>query len=371
MAVFFAIAGFSLAMYLLVLFDSYTLPSREAGLKYFYLSAVSTGILLFGIFLVYHTVGSANYTQISLYLSELYFETSDLAVYTSSVRYVTLGVVFIFFGFMFKLSAFPGHLWAVEVYEGSPAPVTAFFILPVKVAVFVTLARLLNTAFDGIADARWSLLLSFAAVGSLLWGALAAIGARKVTRFLGYTSINQIGFLLLGLSLQTPDALRATYIYLLVYAIMTGGFLIVFLQARRTDGLNLTFLNDFSGLDRTEPLLCWHLAVYLFSMAGIPPLGGFFVKYYLFQSAMTEAAYGLIILGLATSLISTYYYLRLIKTFWFEEKVAQQKHLVTITLTRTHRVTLATLEALLWTLPVYIFFTTTLADTAVQALILN
>lgn len=153
MSVFFSVAGFSLAMYLLVLFDSYILPSREAGLKYFYLSAVSTGILLFGIFLVYHTVGSANYTQISLYLGELYGNTPSLSS-VADVRYIAFGAVFIFFGFMFKLSAFPGHLWAVEVYEGSPAPVTAFFILPVKIAVFVTLARLLNTAFDSIADAR-------------------------------------------------------------------------------------------------------------------------------------------------------------------------------------------------------------------------
>lgn len=169
MTVFFTIAGFSLAMYNLVLFDGHLLPSREAGLKYFYLSAISTGILLFGIFLVYFTVGSADYVQISLYLGNVPTIFGDASVADKlDARCMAFGIVFIFFGFMFKLSAFPAHLWAVEVYEGSPAPVTAFFILPVKIAVFLTLARLLNTAFDSVNDIRWSLLLSFAAIGSLV-----------------------------------------------------------------------------------------------------------------------------------------------------------------------------------------------------------
>lgn len=187
--------------------------------------------------------------------------------------------------------------------------------------------------------------VAIAAVGSLTWGAFAAVNARKVTRFLAYASINQMGFLLLGAALDTHEALRATYVYLLLYATMTGGFMLAYLHINRADGRQLTFLSDFCGLARAENTVCWGLAVYLFSMAGIPPLAGFFSKYYIMSAALSKGLFILVIVALAVSLISAYYYLRVIKTFWFEEPAAEKQ--VAVTLTPVRRRLLSVVEALL------------------------
>jgi len=251
-----------------------------------------------------------------------------------------------FWAFFFKLSAFPGHLWAVEVYEGSPLPVMAFFILPVKVAVFATFMRLLNT---GLLDFSfvWLPCVTLSALGSLLWGALAATQSRKTTRFLGYASINQIGFLLLGLVVDTDDALRSAFFYLVLYAIMTGGFLLVFTHLRKAKGETLTALSDFRGLGKEESLVCWNLSIFLFSMAGIPPLAGFLGKYYLLASLMERGLFVPVVVALAVSLITAYYYLRIIKTFWFEENIATTSPI--LLLSSGQRVMLSALEASLWT----------------------
>ena len=248
MTIFFTLAGFSLALYILVLFDVTERSAREAALKYFYLSALSAGLLLMGIFLIYSVAGSANYFAI-----DTFFFGRKLDCDTRLT--VCYAIAFILFGFFFKLSAFPGHLWAPEVYEGSPTPVLAFFVLPVKVAIFLTFIRVLNTALSALSQ-FWMPFVAFAAIGSLLWGALAAVNARKVTRFLAYASINQMGFLLLGAALDTYGALRATYIYLLLYAAMTGGFMLAYQHIDRADGRALTFLSDFCGLASADRTVC-------------------------------------------------------------------------------------------------------------------
>lgn len=337
MLLFLSLAGFSLNLYILVLYDGADLASREASLKYFYLSTLSAGLILFGVLLIYTMVGDVTYYAIRYFMS----------TYVDSDSYITLSgaVVFILLGFSFKLSAFPGHLWAVEVYEGSPMPVMAFFVLPVKIAVFITFLRLLNT---GLLDFShiWLPYVTVSALGSLLWGAFAATQERKITRFLGYASINQIGFLLLGLIVDTDDGLRSAIFYLILYAIMSGGFILVFTQLRKEKGQAFVTLSDFRGLSKEENLVCWNLSVFLFSMAGIPPLAGFFGKYYLLVSVMERGLFIAVIVALVVSLITAYYYLRIIKTFWFEESIATKPTVVL--LTANQRTLLSALEASLW-----------------------
>jgi NADH-quinone oxidoreductase subunit N len=337
MLLFLSLAGFSLNLYILVLYDGADSASREASLKYFYLSTLSAGMILFGILLIYTTIGDVTYYAIRFYM--------DSPVDSHARSIMSAAVLFILMGFFFKLSAFPGHLWAVEVYEGSPLPVMAFFILPVKVAVFATFMRLLNT---GLLDFSfvWLPCVTLSALGSLLWGALAATQSRKTTRFLGYASINQIGFLLLGLVVDTDDALRSAFFYLVLYAIMTGGFLLVFTHLRKAKGETLTALSDFRGLGKEESLVCWNLSIFLFSMAGIPPLAGFLGKYYLLASLMERGLFVPVIVALAVSLITAYYYLRIIKTFWFEENIATASPI--LLLSSGQRVMLSVLEASLW-----------------------
>jgi NADH-quinone oxidoreductase subunit N len=313
MLLFLSLAGFSLNLYILVLYDGADAASREAALKYFYLSTLSAGMILFGILQVYVIVGDVAYHSILIHM--------EGPVNAYAWEMLTTGILFILLGFFFKLSAFPGHLWAVEVYEGCALPIMTFFMLPVKVAVFITFLRLLNTGFLEFSHI-WLPCVTYSAMFSLIWGAFAATQARKITRFLGYASINQIGLLLLGLAVDTDDALRSAYFYLILYVIMTGGFLLVFTQLRKSEGQTLTALSEFRGLAKTENLLCWHLSIFLFSMAGIPPLVGFFGKYFLLTALIARGLYIPTLVVLGTSLVSTYYYLRIIKTLWFEEPVA-------------------------------------------------
>jgi NADH-quinone oxidoreductase subunit N len=337
MLLFLSLAGFSLNLYILVLYDGADAASREASLKYFYLSTLSAGLILFGVLLLYVIVGDVTYSAIQLHMN------AGVDEYTHKI--VTTAVLFILMGFLFKLSAFPGHLWAVEVYEGAPLPVMSFFVLPVKVAVFITFLRLLNTGLITFSYI-WLPCVTLAALGSLLWGAFAATQERKTTRFLGYASINQIGFLLLGLVVDSDDGLRSSFFYLVLYAVMTGGFLLVFTHLRKKGGETMLALSDFRGLATAENLVCWNLSIYLFSMAGIPPLAGFLGKYYLLVALMSSGLFVPIVVSLVVSLITTYYYLRIIKTFWFEESIAQAAPV--LLLSSGQRVTLSVLEASLW-----------------------
>jgi NADH-quinone oxidoreductase subunit N len=234
---FLAIVGFSLNLYILIFFNaSESAAAREGGIKYFYLSTFSSGLMIYGVFLLFLTFGSANLQTIE-----------QIKPSPAEVKLIGLGVSFILIGLFFKLSAFPGHLWAAEVYDGIADPVLAFFMLPVKVGVLAFVIQILAAFSSSAYDVYHPLLLA-AALGSLLWGCLGALVELKTKRFLAYASINQIGFLLIGLLTDTVGGYRSTLLYLLLYIIMTVVFLAVFLNARRSDGLSLIYLTDFRRL---------------------------------------------------------------------------------------------------------------------------
>jgi NADH-quinone oxidoreductase subunit N len=308
---FLSLVGFSLNLYVLVLFDATVAVAREAGIKYFYLSTMSSGLILYGVFIFQLATGSLSFDDLHKFLSS--HNLTDESV-------VSVAFAFILIGLFFKLSAFPGHLWAADVYEGSPDPVTAFFMVPVKVAVLGFTLRFFTSAMLP-ASHHWQPLVAFSAFVSLIWGCFAALTELNTKRFFAYASINQIGFLLIGLATASLEGYRATFIYLVLYAIMNVGFLKVFLSTRRYDGRSLIYLTDFRNLGTRYPIFCWSIIVVMFSMAGVPPLVGFFGKYYLILFAQQQNLLALVICGLATSLISTYYYLRIVKTLWFDRCV--------------------------------------------------
>jgi NADH-quinone oxidoreductase subunit N len=311
---FLSLVGFSLNLYVLVLFDATIAISREAGVKYFYLSTVSSGLIAYGIFIIFLITGTGNLLETGQILA------TDCDRVSSALNLLQLAISLLLTGFFFKLSAFPGHLWAAEVYEGSPDPVTAFFMLPVKVSVIAFVIQLLITALEP-ATFFWQPLIMLSAVISLFWGCFAALVEKKIKRFLAYASINQIGFLLLGLATGSFEGYRTTLFYLLIYAIMNIGFLLFFLNTTQVDKqFGLRYLVDFRGFGYDKRGYSWPIAMILLAMAGIPPLAGFFGKYFLLLHAQEQELYGMVGAGLFTSLISTYYYLRIIKTMWFEPK---------------------------------------------------
>jgi NADH-quinone oxidoreductase subunit N len=311
-AAFISIVGFSLGLYVLVLSDAPTAIAREAGIKYFYLSTASSGLTIYGIFLLFVSTGTCNFIELG---TTLYLAVENVA---AAKDLLALAFLLLFTGLCFKLSAYPGHLWAPDVYEGAPDPITALFMLPVKVAVFGFVVNLVMLALEPVA-VLWQPMMALSAALSLVWGCLCAAVETKTKRFLAYTSINQMGFLLLGLSTLTLEGYRATVLYLALYALMNIGFLLLFLHCGHHFGASaFKYLTDFRSLGQMYPVYGWVLATVMFSMAGIPPLAGFFGKYYLLLHAQQQGLYGLVIVGLLTSLISTYYYLRLIKIMFFE-----------------------------------------------------
>jgi NADH-quinone oxidoreductase subunit N len=341
---FLSIVGFSLNLYVLILFDASAQLAREAGAKYFYLSTFSSGLIIYGIFILFLLAGTANYTE----MAQLFATKMELTTYHTKL--IQLGTLMLLNGLFFKLSAFPGHLWAAEVYEGSSAPVTAFFMVPVKVAVLSFLLQLLSVALEP-ARAIWQPVVMLSAVGSLIWGCLGALKSRNIRRFLAYASINQIGFLLLGVATGALVGYRSTLMYLFVYSLMNFGFLAVLIAARREDKKGLRYLTEFRGLGQSHWLLSWSVAMALLSMAGIPPLAGFFGKYYLLIHAQEQGLYGLVFVALATSLISAYYYLKVIRILWFEG--SERMLPISCTLQKENQSTIFSSEAALW---VFIIF---------------
>jgi len=342
MSTFLSLVGFSLGLYVLILYDANRRPSREAGLKYYYLSTLSSGFILYGILLIYTLTGTGAFDELFLLLNTRpYFHENTL---------LRTALLLALVGFFFKLSAFPGHLWAADVYEGSPAPVTAFFMLPVKIVVLGAFIRLFSVALAPLA-AYWLPLLTLAVIISIIWGALASVQEKKVRRFLAYASINQMGFLLMGLTTDSDEGYQAALLYILVYAVMTCAFLTIFLSARREDGSELLYMSDFRTLASRNWLVGWSLAIVLFSMAGIPPLGGFFAKYFVLLHAFEKGLFVEVIVGLATSLISTYYYLRIIKIVKFEQPDGAMPASPCLTSRRQGQLFIA--EALLWAFIVF------------------
>ena len=323
---FLAIIGFSLNIYVLLLYDSFNHSSREAGIKYYYLSTFSSGLLIGGIFLAYLIFHNTSFISITWILHNwTFFQTLE----TKSML-LSIMIYFLAFGFLFKLAAFPCHLWAPEIYDGSPHPITAIFVLPIKIATFGLFLRLFGHVFGDLYYI-WSYVIGMSAFFSMLWGCLGALGEQLIKRFVAYSSINQMGFLLMGLATGTVEGIRAALIYLFLYVLMNLGFFILFLNTKDIETKrSLTYMTDFNIFSQKNYLYSITLVVILFSMAGIPPLGGFFGKYYLFLHSFEVGHISLVVTGMATSVIATYYYLRIIKIMWFEQPLKRKINFKTV-----------------------------------------
>ena len=295
----------SLALYVLATFNRDQLKSSEAGLKYFVLSALSSGLLLYGCSLIYGFTGSTNFDLIADQLS-------------SSEYALTFGIVFILVGLAFKISAVPFHMWAPDVYEGSPTSVTLFFTMVPKIAALTVFIRFLYVPFLNLID-QWQMIVIFLSIASMLFGAIAAIGQTNLKRLIAYSSIGHVGYMLAGLATGTNDGIKSSIIYIIIYLFMNLGLFSCLLMMRRNNKY-YEDIKDLSGLSRNHPLLSLSLLVILFSLAGIPPLAGFFAKFYIFNSVLQQSMYFLAIVGLISTVVAAFYYLRIIKIIYFDKE---------------------------------------------------
>jgi NADH-quinone oxidoreductase subunit N len=296
----------SLALYVVAAIDRDNARSSEAGLKYFVLGALSSGMLLYGASLIYGFTGATGFPEIAAAIKS---GAAGLGV--------VFGLVFVIAGLAFKVSAVPFHMWTPDVYEGSPTPVTAFFSAAPKVAAMGLLVRTMFAPFAGIVP-DWQQILVFISIASMGLGAFAAIGQTNIKRLLAYSSIANMGFALVGLAAGSEEGVRGVILYMLIYMIMTlGSFACVIAMAR--NGRQVEEIADLAGLARTDRLLAFVLAMLMFSLAGIPPLAGFFAKYFVFLAAIKANLVTLAVIGVISSVIGAYYYLRVVKIMYFDD----------------------------------------------------
>ena len=294
----------SLALYILASFDRDNLKSNESGIKYFILSALSSGLLLYGCSLLYGFTGSTNFEEINLKM-----EVEN----TGAI----FAMVFILAGLAFKVSAVPFHMWTPDVYQGSPSSVTSFFAVVPKVAGIAILIRFVQIPFEQLID-QWKNILVFMALASMILGAVAAIGQTNIKRLIAYSSIGHIGYALAGISTGTTTGYSSSITYISIYVIMNlGVFGCIFLMKK--DGRYCEDIKDLAGISKQNPLLAISFLIIMFSLAGIPPLAGFFAKFYVFMSVIESGMYTLAIVGLLSTVISAFYYLRIIKIIYFDE----------------------------------------------------
>jgi len=298
----------SLALYVLAAFLRDDARSTEAGLKYFVLGALSSGMLLYGCSLIYGFSGTTNFTDLANGIAALGDKGASIGL--------IIGIVFLVSGLAFKVSAVPFHMWTPDVYEGSPTPVTAFFAAAPKVAAMALFLRVLTSPFGEIA-AQWQQIIIFVAVASMLLGAFAAIGQTNLKRLLAYSSIGHVGYALVGLAAGGEQGIRGVLVYMAIYLVMTLGTFGVLLVMRK-DGKPVESLADFAGLGRTNPWLAFVMAAFMFSLAGVPPLAGFFAKFYVFIAAIEQGLYIVSVIGMIASAISAFYYLRVVKVMYFD-----------------------------------------------------
>ena len=296
----------SLAAYVLAAFLRDDTRSAEAGLKYFVLGALASGILLFGMSLTYGFTGTTTFGGISAALNG--------GLSTGAL----FGLIFVLAGLAFKISAVPFHMWTPDVYEGAPTPVTAFFASAPKVAAVVLLTRVAFEAF-GSQIAAWQQIVIFTALASIVVGALGAIGQSNIKRFLAYSSINNVGFILVGLATGTAAGASAMMVYLAIYVVMTVGSFVAVLMLKDENGEPIESIAQMAGLSRTQPALALCLAALMFSLAGIPPLFGFWGKLVVFWAAVDAGLIALAVLAIAGSVISAYYYIKIVKIMYFDE----------------------------------------------------
>jgi NADH-quinone oxidoreductase subunit N len=296
----------SLALYVIAAINRDNLRSTEAGLKYFVLGALSSGMLLYGVSLVYGFTGNTGFEAIASALSG---EERQLGL--------VFGLVFVLAGIAFKISAVPFHMWTPDVYEGAPTPITAFFAAAPKMAAMALLVRVTVGAFEPV-TADWQQIIVFISIASMVLGSFAAIGQTNIKRLMAYSSIGHMGFALVGLAAGTQEGVRGVAIYMLIYLVMTLGTF-AFILAMRRSGVNVERTSDLAGLSTTNPVMATIMTVFLFSLAGIPPFAGFWAKWYVFLAAINAELYALAIIGVLASVVGAFYYLRMIKLMWFDE----------------------------------------------------
>ena len=303
-ALYLGLELMSLSLYVVAAIDRDNVRSTESGLKYFVLGALSSGMLLYGCSLIYGFTGTVSFTGIARAASE------------GGVG-LTFGLVFLFAGLCFKVSAVPFHMWTPDVYQGAPTPITAFFASAPKVAAMAIFLRVVLTAFPAIAE-QWQPIISFVAIASMALGSFAAIGQTSIKRLMAYSSIGHMGFALIGLAAGTSEGVQGVLVYMTIYLTMTLGTFACILAMRR-NGEAVETISDLAGLARTNGPMAFLFAMLLFSLAGIPPLAGFFAKFYVFLAAIEAGLYVLAVIGVVTSVIGAYYYLAIVKVMYFDE----------------------------------------------------
>ena len=297
----------SLALYVLAAFSRDSVRSTEAGLKYFVLGALASGMLLYGASLVYGYTGDTGFAHIAAAV------TGGGAVPIG----LLLGLIFVLTGLAFKVSAVPFHMWTPDVYEGSPTPVTAFFAVAPKIAAMALFVRTMFAAFPEISD-QWQQILVFLSIASMTVGAVFAIAQTNIKRLMAYSSIGHVGYALMGLAAASPEGVSSVLIYLAIYLAMNVGAFTLIIAMRRKDGPTES-ISDLAGLSRTRPAMALAFAIFMFSLAGIPPLAGFFGKFYVFIAAINAGLVPLAVIGVVASAVSAFYYLRIVKVMYFDE----------------------------------------------------
>jgi NADH-quinone oxidoreductase subunit N len=298
----------SLALYVVAASNRDNAKSTEAGLKYFVLGALSSGMLLYGSSMVYGFTGTVTFSGIAT------------AATGGSVGLV-FGLVFLLAGLCFKVSAVPFHMWTPDVYEGAPTPVTAFFASAPKVAALAVFTRVALTAFPGII-VQWQQVVVFVSLASMVLGSFAAIGQTNIKRLMAYSSIGHMGFALVGLAAGTQEGAQGVLVYIAIYVAMTLGTFAIILTMKR-NGQPVETIKDFAGLSRTNPAIAFFFAMFLFSLAGVPPLAGFFGKFYVFMAAIKSGLFALAVVGVLASVVGAFYYLSIVKLMYFDEPVGK------------------------------------------------
>jgi NADH-quinone oxidoreductase subunit N len=297
----------NLALYVTASSDRDSARSSEAGLKYFVLGGLSSGMLLYGLSLVYGFAGTTAFAD----LAHLFAGNAPVS------SGVIVGLAFVIAGLAFKISAVPFHMWTPDVYEGAPTPVSAFFAVAPKLAAFALFVRVMIDPFGPLIG-EWRQIIVFIAVASMILGSVAAIAQRSIKRLMAYSSIGHVGYALIGVAAGTATGIRGVLVYLAIYLFMTVGAWAVILCMRR-QGRALEEIADLSGLSRTHPALALALAIFMFSLAGLPPTAGFFGKLYIFLAAIDAKLTGLAVIGVVTSVVGAFYYFRIVKVMYFDE----------------------------------------------------
>ncbi len=297
----------SLSLYVLAAYQRENSRATEAGLKYFVLGSLASGLLLYGSSLIYGFAGTTGFDA----LAHSFDHGAPIGV--------IIGVVFVLAGLAFKVSAVPFHMWTPDVYEGAPTPVTAFFAVAPKIAAFSLLVRVMVGPFGDMIH-QWQQVLVFVSVASMIVGSFAAITQNNIKRLMAYSSIGHVGYALVGLVVGDQTGIQGVLVYLAIYLFMNVGTFAIIL-AMRQKGRLLEGINDLAGLSKTHPGMALALAIFMFSMAGVPPMAGFWGKLYVFMAAVKHDMYGLAVIGVLTSVVSAFYYLRIIKIMYFDEAV--------------------------------------------------